>query len=132
MKKILLFVLALGFLSCSLDGNNLVVKLLPIDESTTPDSFRYNTIDTIKIKYSLPDNCHSFYNLYYQYDDTTRIVAVRALQDLDANCVNQAIERELDIPIQVRQEEDYVFKFWKGKDANGDDEYEVKVVPVNN
>lgn len=131
MKKLLLFTLILGFFSCTPDGNRLVSKILPIDESETPDQFIFNTIDTIKIKYSLPNTCHSFYSLYYQYDDTTRIVAVRALEDLDATCAEQIIQRELEIPIQVRQREDYVFKFWKGIDDNGEDEFEVKVVPVN-
>lgn len=131
MKKLLLCTLIFGFLSCSLEGNRLAVKTLPIDASETPQSFTFNTIDTIKVKYSLPNTCHSYYGLYYQSEDATRIVAVRALEDLNANCTQQVIQRELKVPIQVRQREDYVFKFWKGKDATGKDEYEIKVVPVN-
>ncbi|CAL2080955.1 hypothetical protein [Tenacibaculum sp. 190524A02b] len=134
MKKIIVLITILVLSACSMDGDSggQVITLLPIDESVTPSNFTYRTTDTIKVKYSLPSGCHMFYNLYYQYKDTTRIVAIRSLQDLSLTCSDALIEKELEIPIQVTQKQDYVFKFWKGKDADGKDTFEEKVVPVIN
>ena len=87
--------------------------------------------DTIKVTYELPSSCYEFHSLYYQYKETTRIVAIRSLEILGENCPQVVIEKELEIPITVSQKEDYLFKFWKGKDNNGEDIFEEKVVPVN-
>ncbi|MFV0247571.1 MAG: hypothetical protein ACK5H1_01235 [Tenacibaculum sp.] len=132
LKAVLLIVLALSSISCSIEGDNLVVKLLPIDSSATPSSFTFNTIDTITIKYSLPNSCHSYHSLLYQFVDTARVIAVRALENLDANCTEQITENTLDIPIEINQSEDYVFKFWIGLNSEGEDQYDEKIVPVIN
>lgn len=132
MKKLLLLSFALCFLSCSLDSeDNQVIKLLTIDEAFTPQSFTYKSKDTIKVKYTLPNSCHSFFSLYYQSDGNARIIAIRALEKLNGGCSQQTISKELKIPIQVQQKEDYIFKFWKGKDTNGNDIFEEKTIPVN-
>ena len=132
MKKFALIFFIAFLASCSVkDENNSVLKLLPIDEAITPQKFTLGTTDTITIKYSLPSGCHYFHSLYYQYQDTTRIVAIRALENLDLNCTQALFQKELKFPVKVLQREDYVFKFWKGKDANGKDLFEEKIVPVN-
>jgi hypothetical protein len=33
--------------------------------------------------------------------------------------------------VRASQEEDYIFKFWKGKDTNGENIFEEVIVPVN-
>ena len=93
MKKILLLGLIFSFLTSCLDNKNLAAKYLPIDSFETPSSFTYRTVDTIKIKYSLPNSCHSYHSLYYQYQDTARIIAIRALEDLESACIEQVFER---------------------------------------
>ena len=133
MKKAILIILTVIVLaSCSSDDTvNYRFKFLPITEAMTPDSFTFNSIDTIRVKYNLPDNCHSFRGVHYQYRDTTRIVAINAIEFTDRNCDQVITEKELKIPVHVRQEEDYVFKFWKGKDTEGNNIFEEIVVPVN-
>lgn len=131
MKKLALFILTLVITSCSLDEPNYQYKLLTIKESTVPQSFKFGEIDTVKVTYELPNSCHEFHSLYYQYKDTTRIVAIRVIEFSDEICTQAIIEKELKIPITVSQSEDYVFKFWKGKDNNGEDIFEEKIVPVN-
>ena len=131
MKKLTLFGLLLVFISCSLDsGTKYAQGLLPIDEAETPEKFILNTIDTVKVKYTLPNACFSFYGLYYERKENERIIAIRALENLDEACASQVIERELDIPIEIVQQEDYVFKFWKGKDSDGNDIFDEVTVPV--
>lgn len=135
MKKIiLLFASILLFYSCLNSDNdrvNLAFELLPIDEYTTPESFTFGQKDTIKIKYSLKNGCYYFDNIYYEYQDTTRIVAVRSIIDLDSNCTEAITQYDYDLVVTVAQEEDYVFKFYKGTDTNGDSIFEEVVVPVN-
>lgn len=117
--------------SCTLDNNNYRLKLLTIDESTVPQNFTFKNVDTISVKYTLPNGCHHFHSLYYQFQDTTRIIAIRAIENLDQTCTEGSFQKELKIPIKVLQQKDYVFKFWKGKDNDDKDVFEEKVVPVN-
>lgn len=69
--------------------------------------------------------------MYYEYQDTARIVAVRALLSLEDACTENIRQEEYKFVVNVTQQEDYLFKFWKGKDSNGEDTFEEIVVPVN-
>ncbi|MCF2874858.1 MULTISPECIES: hypothetical protein [unclassified Tenacibaculum] len=131
MKKLTLIIFTIILASCSVDDPNYQFKLLTIKEATVPQSFKFGEVDTVKVVYDLPNSCHEFHSVYYQYQDTTRIIAIRALEILDENCAQATIEKELKIPVRISQKEDYLFKFWKGKGNNGEDIFEEKAVPVN-
>lgn len=134
MKKIFLILAATFiFISCSNndDSINYSYSFLPVDEVTAPASFTYGQSDTLKLKYTLPSGCYYFNDIYYEYQDTTRIVAIRAVQELETNCTTATIEKEYNLIVRATQLEDYVFKFWKGTDNNGENIFEEVVVPVN-
>ena len=131
MKKFALIILSLFVLSCSEEAPLLEFSTLPIDEAKTPVSFTYKTSDTIVLKYTLPNACFSFNNVYYEYDRNSRIVGINVIKDLEKTCNQATIEKEIKLPIHVLQEEDYIFKFYKGKDANGELIFEEITVPVN-
>ncbi|KAB1160398.1 hypothetical protein F7018_00550 [Tenacibaculum aiptasiae] len=131
MKKLTLIIFTIILASCSVDEPNYQFKLLTIKEATVPQFFKFGEIDTIKVTYELPNSCHSFHSLYYQYQGTTRVVAIRSVETFLEDCSQTAIERELKFPVQITQKEDYLFKFWKGKDNKGEDIFEEKLVPVN-
>lgn len=131
MKKFALIVLSLFVLSCSEEAPLFEFSTLPIDEAKTPVSFTYKTSDTIVLKYTLPNACFSFNNVYYEYDRNSRIVGINVIKDLEKTCNQATIEKEIKLPIHVLQEEDYIFKFYKGKDANGELIFEEITVPVN-
>tara|TARA_R110002073_G_scaffold279026_1_gene443007 strand:- start:271952 stop:272362 length:411 start_codon:yes stop_codon:yes gene_type:complete len=135
MKRFLTsLVVVLMFVSCNLDdddANNFTLETLPIKEAIVPDEFTYGSEQEITIKYDLLNGCYSFYNLYYQYDNDTRIVAVNSLLNQNAQCTEGIIEEEYTFTVKVVQHQDYVFKFWKGTDANGESIFEVITVPVN-
>ena len=135
MKKFtLLFASLFLFYACLQNDNdapNLAWELLPVDEHITPDSFIFGEKDTIKIKYSLRSNCSYFDNIYYEYQDTARVVAIRSIKDLDSDCNLELIQYDYNLIVTATQEEDYLFKFYKGKDANGENIFEEVVVPVN-
>ncbi|KGL62544.1 hypothetical protein [Polaribacter sp. Hel1_85] len=135
MKKITLLLFGLlVFYSClnnDIDTPNYRFEYLPIDSAITPASFTLGEIDTIKVKYTLPNGCYSFDQIYYQTRDTTRIVAITAFVQLDEDCTEAIIQEETKFTVKASQEEDYVFKFFKGKDSNGENIFEEVIVPVN-
>lgn len=132
MKKLLiLFVLVFGLASCSEDDEvNFQYALLPVEEAIVPESFSRNQVNLVTVNYSLPNGCFTYPTLYYQYEGSTRIVAVRAAELLDNNCTQAIVPLSMTFRVVVTQEEDYVFRFWKGLDDNGDDVFEEIVVPV--
>ena len=133
MKKHLILLSIITLFSACLNTNhepNFGLEFLKIDSAITPVSFTYNQTDSITIKYTLPNSCHSFNNLHYDYDDNARIVAVVSFVVLDEACTQVTREEEFKFAVRVVQREDYLFKFYKGKDANGNNIFEEVLVPV--
>ncbi len=133
VKKILIITIVIFTLfSCSLDDDSSFrISTLPIKEAIVPDSFEFGQFYDITVYYDLPDGCHSFYNLFYQHDGASRIVAINSLVDTESACTLAIIEKEYTFSVEATQEEDYTFKFWKGTDNNGDDIFVEVIVPVN-
>lgn len=134
IKNILILILVITtFSSCSLDDDdsNLSIETLPIKEAMVPIEFEFGSIYKLKIIYDLPSGCHTFYDLYYQYESTARIIAVNSLVNDNLACTEALIEREYEFEVNVTQQEDYIFKFWKGTDNAGNDIFEEIIVPVN-
>ena len=135
MKKFaLLFLGVLLFYSCLNNDNNIpnfAYELLPIDEAVTPANLTFGETDTIAITQTLPDSCYSFDRLFYETQDTTRIVAVIAYVDLESACTQATITEEYKFEVTATQREDYVFKFFKGTDSDGENIFEDVIVPVN-
>lgn len=132
-KKIIVLCLLTVFVSSCLNDNepDFAYELLPVDEAIVPASFTFGEKDTIAITYTLKNSCYYFDNLYYEYQDTARVVAVRAFVSLEDACTEIASQREYKFAVNVTQQEDYVFKFWKGKDSIGENIFEEIIVPVN-
>ena len=133
IKKLLIATLVIfTFYSCDVgdDNNNFEIKTLVIKEAVVPTEFEFGNSYTLKVVYDLPNGCHSFYDLFYQYDGPSRIVAVNSLVNLNLECTEALIEEEHNFIVNVTQEEDYTFRFWKGKDNNGNDIFEDIIVPV--
>ena len=134
MKKsfLLLFSLFL-FYSCLNKDDNLPFsyRILPIAEAITPTSFTFGETYSITVKYSFPNTCYEFDDIYNQYDGITRTIAVSALYYINDNCTTEVISKEYTFPVVVDQQEDYLFKFWKGKNSDGSDIYDEVLIPVN-
>ena len=130
MKKIITLIAILCIISCSNDGTNFALHLAPIEEAEVPESFTYRSLDTISISYKLPNTSYALYDVVYTYQDTTRIVAVELIEDLEQNSQNDTIVERITIPIRVTQRENYLFKFYKGKDSIGTNIFEEIEVPV--
>lgn len=133
MKNLIFLLVTAALLSSCLQNDypSYDYKYLTIDEAIAPASFTFGQKDTIKLKYTLPNSCHSFSDVYYEYKDNTRIVAIIALVDLENVCTQVTIPKEYNLIVTATQQEDYVFKFWKGTDSDGNNIYDEIVVPVN-
>jgi hypothetical protein len=134
MKKIL-SLLALFFLfnSCSTDyGNDYLFELLPVQSVEIPSEFTLGETYPIKVYYIKPTTCHSFSSLYYVKDLNIRTIAIENAVLQGGNCEdtpNDLVEYTFDF--LVTSNGSYIFKFWQGKDANGENiflEYEVPVI----
>jgi len=134
MRRVVLNLLLLFLLvSCSIDddSSNVSIETLPIKTAIVPTEFEFGSKYDITISYDLPSGCHSFYDLFYQYEGSSRTVAVNSLVDENGVCTDDIREIEYTFEVSVVQQEDYTFKFWKGTDAGGENIFEEIIVPVN-
>jgi hypothetical protein len=138
MKKIL-SLLALFFLfnSCTPFGDetNYLYEILPIDSVDIPTEFTLGQTYPITIYYNKPTTCHFFSTLYYDKDLNVRTIAVESAVKQINNCqdliaANGASEYTFDF--YVTSNGSYIFKFYQGKDANGENIYLEYEVPVTN
>lgn len=132
-KYILLFFGLLLFYSC-LNSNDAAsdykYEYIAIDKVKTPESFSFGKTDTITLNYSLPNSCYSFDEIYYEVEGNKRIVAVTAYVVLNEVCTQTITKEEMKFAVNVNQQEDYIFKFFKGKDKDGENIFEEVTIPV--
>lgn len=139
MKKFaLLILLTVSLVSCSLDddrGPNYHYEILPLESFVVPDTFDFGATYQIKLFYKYPTTCHSFGGIYFDRYLNERIFAIQSLVLNDANCQtydeNESELREANVNFQVISKETYLFKFYKGKDAEGNNIFEEIEIPVN-
>ncbi len=122
--------------SCSLSSESTGVdtqELLPIENVTLPEAFELGETYEIAVTYLRPTTCHAFNDIYYLKQGNERTVAiVSTVFNSNGNCevLNDTV---LGATFDFEAEEpgSYIFKFWKGKDAEGQDTYLTVEVPVN-
>jgi hypothetical protein len=137
MKKLLvLFLSILVFSSCDLESDNpsYHLEVLPVVSYEIPGTFVKGETYPIKLWYRLPTTCHGFNGIYYQKDaTTTRTIGIHSYV-LDRNDC-QPLSDELE-PIvatfnfMVTSTGSYLFKFYKGKDEEGNPVFESVEIPV--
>ncbi len=120
------------FIACNNDDDapNYHFEVLKIDEASIPTEFELNETYDITVKYTLPNGCHSFYSLYFQHKNASRIVAINSYVKDNVACTEAAITKEYTFQLRASQSEDYVFKLWKGVDDDNEDIFEEIIVPV--
>ena len=137
MKKFILFLVAVFFLNaCSIDDNspNYRLEVLPVESFTVPASFTLGETYSIKVKYRNPSGCHFFQTFYYEKQLNTRTVGVvsRVIEGKDCLPAPSAQDPiEVSFNFLVNSNGSYIFKFYKGKDASGEDIFEEVEIPVN-
>jgi hypothetical protein len=72
-----------------------------------------------------------YQGIYYSKDLNTRTIAIQTAVDKDQACV-QVVPAQSEVTLILCNQYRFVyFKFYKGKDANGVNQFE-EVVPVTN
>jgi hypothetical protein len=133
MKKIFLllsFLLVLS--SCDIEGESVSVVVLPVESVEIPTEFELGETYPITMRYFRPSNCHSPYGIYYEKDLNVRICAINNLKTSGGNCntlTNILVEETFNF--QVTNTGNYIFKFWTGKDSEGNDTFLEYDIPVN-
>lgn len=132
MKKLFTLLIIATLVSCSLDdGTNFHYELLPVHSVTLPTEFKRDSLYEIPFKYNRPSTCYGFDNFYYYREANIRTIAINAVVVEQTNC-----ETPTTNPVTVKlnfiptTEDSYIFKIWKGKDANGQNIFEQKEIPV--
>lgn len=134
MKKIVLFiVLITSFLGCSIDDDNTsyTYDVLPVDSYVVPASFTLGETYEIKLKYQKPTSCHIYQGIYYDKNLNTRTIAIQAAVQNNQVCTQQIPPlSEVSFNFMVNNTGSYIFKFYKGENANGEDIFEEVEIPV--
>lgn len=135
MKKII-FLIAVLFLfnSCSPDdGNNYLFELVPVQSVDIPTEFTLGQTYTIRMYYSKPTTCYSYSNLYYEKDLNVRSIAIENAVLQGGNCQETPNDTsECSFNFLVTSNGSYIFRFYQGKNANGENIFLEYEVPVTN
>ena len=137
MKKIL-SLLALFFLfnSCSPgDDTHYLFELMPIQSVDIPTEFTLGQTYPITVHYTKPTTCYYFSSLYYDKDLNIRTIAVENAVEQRNNCQDLSAAdavSEYTFNFYVTSNGSYIFKFYQGKDDQGNNIFLEYEVPVTN
>jgi hypothetical protein len=135
MKKIISVVTLLFLLiSCSPEPDTRYsLELLPVESVEIPTEMTLGETYQFKMFYRLPTNCHAYNTIYYHKDLNVRTIAVESAKREQNNCQELTENNlyECTFDFLVTSNGSYIFKFWQGKDEQGNDiflEYEIPVI----
>lgn len=140
MKKIaLLLIAAITIMSCSLEESNeprFYYEVLPVEGFEVPQGVYLGQNYEIKMTYKMPSSCHVYEGCYYKTEGYTTIVGIQTYVLESEDCEEfenqELIETSFTFKVDGLQNalQPYIFKFYKGKDTNGNDIFEEVSVPV--
>ncbi len=132
MKKlIVVFLLVFVITSCTNTEESYTLEILPVAKVEMQTAFARDSVTEIPVKYIRPSKCYFFEDFYYQKNDFTRVVAIYNAHLYRNDC--QVVENDtVVVPLKFKPTEigTYTFKFWKGTNTSGQEdffEYEVVV-----
>ena len=136
MKKIILlavFIISLAGCSADNDHTDYSYEVNPIDNYTIPTEFKLGETYDIALKFTRPTACHAYQGIYYSKELNIRTIAIQTVVDKNQICA-QVVPPQSEVTFKffVTNTGSYIFKFYKGKDANGVNQFEEVEVPVTN
>ncbi len=135
MKKLVLLLFSFAFLtSCSSDDNtgSLTPNLASILSVTLPDSFVHTQAYGIEIIYKHPTNCDHFSGFDISKNENKIFIGVVSSHHTsNTNCVDTGnLQDSVTLNFVAERDDFYIFNFWQGKNALGEDEFLIIEVPV--
>ena len=138
MSKKIVSLLALCFIlnSCSPgDDTQYSFKLMPIESVDIPTEFTLGQTYPITVHYTVPTSCYYFSSLYYDKDLNVRTIAIENAVAERNNCQDLSAAdgaSEYTFNFYVTGNGSYIFKFYQGKDDQGNNIFLEYEVPVTN
>jgi hypothetical protein len=138
MSKKIISLLALFFIlnSCSPgDDTQYSFKLMPIESVDIPAEFTLGETYPITVHYTVPTSCYYFSSLYYDKDLNIRTIAIENAIAQRNNCQDLIAAdgaKTYTFNFYVTSNGSYIFKFYQGKDDQGNNIFLEYEVPVTN
>jgi hypothetical protein len=135
MKKIIsLLALVFLFNSCvPEDGPRYSFELRPVVSVDIPDEFTLGEVYTITMHYNRPTTCHFYNTIYYEKDLNVRTIAVETAKEERNGCMETPNDMTTcSFDFEVTSNGSYIFKFWQGKDEQGNNIFLEYEIPVTN
>lgn len=135
MKKFSLIAVLLFsfFWSCSIEDDNepeFYLEVLPIDSVEMPEQFTYGETYELLLTYTRPTFCYTFNNFAETINGHERTIAVVNTVYTNLNCAEFSESVTVNYEVSITDTEAYIFKFYQGKDSEGQDQYYSVEVPV--
>ena len=136
MKQyLLLFLAIITFISCSDDDDynehDYHLEYTSVIRADVPDEFVFGKTYLIDVTIELQNGCYYHYGQYdYRYEGTSRLIYPIVHIDDNVSCTLNITETTFSIRVQALQSEPYIFKFYQGEDADGQDIFLTIEVPV--
>lgn len=136
MKKLVLLLFTVFALnSCSVDDGQTGyhLEVLPIESFKVPQNFSMNAEYEITVTFKRPTGCYSFDGIYYEKSENTRIFGIQAKVYESTTCAPVEDEEPTEIKFNflcTPGYQKYIFKFYKGQDAYGENVFEEVEIPV--
>ena len=137
MKKIIvLLTLFIALNSCSKeDDTQYSFKLMTIDSVDIPAEFTLGETYPITIHYTAPTSCYLFNYFYYEKDLNIRTIAIENAIANRNNCQDLNVEnssKSYTFNFYVTSNGSYIFKFYQGKNSEGNSIFLEYEIPVTN
>ncbi|HZJ36433.1 MAG TPA: hypothetical protein VFD29_07400 [Gillisia sp.] len=135
MKKLVLLLFSFVFLtSCTSDDDagSQTSNLAAVLSVTLPDSFVHAQAYEIEIVYKHPTSCDRFSGFDISKNENEIFIGVVCSHHTSStNCVDTGNLQDSVILNFVAERDDfYIFNFWQGKNALGEDEFLSIEIPV--
>lgn len=135
MKRLLPGLALLLFFSCSTDdaAGDVMQELAPVVSADVPETMEFGSINDIEVVFEARTNCHRFagFDITNEDDSNVFIFGVTTIFRNRGNCTETGNFQDNVILNFVAEREDfYIFKFWQGHNAAGEDEFLIKEVTI--
>ena len=132
---LLLAITAFLFTGCSSDDDSgdIMQNLAAVVSAEMPEEFEEGSRYDLQIVYERPTSCHTFSGLdiHQEGNKMTIGVVTSFLTNNNLNCVDTGnLQATATINFLAEREDFYIFRFWKGRNAAGRDEFLILQIPV--
>ncbi|WP_299258810.1 hypothetical protein [uncultured Aquimarina sp.] len=134
IRIIALIIFSSCLTGCLNDDNGIIFSYerVPIEEVDIADQFTRGETYDITVSYFRPSDCHSFSGFDYDRLSNERTVSVVNVVVNDRVCDDLEETDLIDASINffVGSEDSYVFRFWQGRNDQGENQFLIIEVPV--